>query len=293
MTNNKTNYIKDKYWRSTVKRYYIASIILSIICDALLLYFGFFFIKGAQNRELVSDLFSLKASTLDYLESFGGAFSIFLILWQTAKIILSFINAEIHASSLDIFVSEKQFPELLEIEKEYAKKLKIETIPKLYVKSRSSEEIIVDGIYLKNSTIIRLGVECVSTAVFNDYLIARFVIARKLAAIALGVNNPFYYTLTLFSNWIPIFNKARDRALGYTLDKIVSDVIGERRAIEGIIATSYSPVMSKLIDMDEYIENAKKVSKFKEARIENIRSSRPVISYRIVALLNKENGKIF
>lgn len=293
MTNNKTNYIKDKYWRSTVKRYYIASIILSIICDALLLYFGFSFIKGAQNRELVSDLFSLKGSTLDYLESFGGAFSIFLILWQTAKIILSFINAEIHASSLDIFVSEKQFPELLEIEKEYAKKLKIEVIPKLYVKSRSSEEIIVDGIYLKNSTIIRLGVECVSTAVFNDYLIARFVIARKLAAIALGVNNPFYYTLTLFSNWIPIFNKARDRALGYTLDKIVSDVIGERRAIEGIIATSYSPVMSKLIDMDEYIENAKKVSKFKEARIENIRSSRPVISYRIVALLNKENGKIF
>lgn len=293
MTNNKTNYIKDKYWRSTVKRYYIASILLSIVCDALLLYFGFSFIKGAQNRELVSNLFSLKASSLDYLESFGGAFSILVILWQTVKIMLSFLNAEIHASSLDVFVTEKQFPELLEIEKEYAEKLNIKDVPKLYVKSRTSEEIIVDGIYLKNSTIIRLGVECVSTAAFSDYLIARFVIARKLAAIALGVNNPFYYTLTLFSNWIPVFNKARDRALNYTLDKIVSDVIGERKTIEGIIATSYSPVMIRLIDMDEYIENAKKVSKFREARIENIRSNRPVISYRIVALLNKENGKIF
>lgn len=294
MTKNNNKKIKErKYYRQkTEVLLLVASVIFSLAIYLLLSYLGYKAVTDKREQMFLASFFEGDMDIVDFILTTGGYISIIILVIIIFDMIFEFLKTHNRAFAIDIHVSEKQFPELLEYEKEYAKKLGIKSLPYIYV---SSEEEMLNtySFYFDDKNIVRVSsVDAFISKPMGNFT-GKFAVAKKLANIYMGYCNYFLFVLTIFSNWIPIFKHLRNRVTNYTSDKIAAELIGKENAMKAIMMFEVNQYALPHINIEEYMKNAKMVASAKEMVFANVLRDMPIPAYRIEAIMDERDGRLF
>lgn len=271
---------------------FVTSVIVSFIVFIFLSYLGFEATIGSEESNYILNLLGLESNFSETVMTIGGYISIAIIFFFVFSIMLAYSDFKIKAKAHDVHVTEKQFSVLLEAENEYIKKLGIKKKPTIFV-SKEKNELEVHGARVDNPNVIRIPCAEIIATANKNYYSAKFTIARQLACIYMGYYNPIRVLFTVFSFWVPILCQANNRAMTYATDKIAAELIGKEEVINSIIEEALDIWFIPYVNIEEYIENSKNVEKDKEMMWANIFSDTPIPAYRIEALLNDKDGKLF
>lgn len=289
--------IKDrKYYRHKMEIPLIGiSVTISLVIFFVLTYLGYYAIKKEEEKHwlfgIIFEGIDLTDIITNKLLKIGGYISILIIVLVILKMFFMFLVSHNKAYARDVHITEKQFGELLDAEKEYAEKLGITDIPELFV-AKDKEVMTLKGAIVDHAQIIRIFSEEVTCTATEGYYAAKFSIAKKLAAIYMGYYNPALFVFTIFSNWIPILSHACNRVMTYTTDKIAAELVGKDVAMQSIMATEINMYMLPYVNSSDYMENTKKVAEEKLMIFANILSNIPIPAYRIDAIKNGKDGKL-
>lgn len=294
MKKNIKNKIKDPdfYRHKVEKLLFVISAFLSLAIFILLSYLGYAATLGKEERNLISQIFLIESDFVDAVLNIGGYIAIALIIFFIINILITYYKYRISAKAYDVHISERQLPMLIKAEKEYAKKLGINRLPKLFV-SIKKEDLETHGIRISNPNVIRIPCEEIIATANKGYYGAKFAIAKHLANEYLGYNNLSYFIPIIFSNWIPVFSQLGGRIKTYSTDKVAADLIGKEEAIDAIFEDSVNIWFIKYMNRKEYINNTKNVTNDRSMIFANILSYVPIPAYRIDAIKNDKYGKLF
>lgn len=181
----------------------VISVIVSLAVYAFLVNLCNMAIGNIAIKNTLNEILSEEEWIIEIIRYYGGYAIIIVILIIIVIMIRHLYKLWVTAIAYDIRVSEKQFPELYEFEKECAKKLGIKKLPRLYINASCTEEERAKSSEIENAHLLRIDYLEVYNSINDNYNVAKFTIARKLAAIYLGDYNIFKNFLILFSYWIP------------------------------------------------------------------------------------------
>jgi len=195
--------------------------------------------------------------------------------------------------SMSIRITEKNFPEIYYIAKEYADRLGMKKVPTVYM-IQGNGILNAFSAFIPFKQYIELYADLVEVAYreHHDIETLRFLIAHEMAHIYLG-HAKFYYNYSiLFSNMIPILSSTASRAREYSCDRIAQKLSGSD-GIDAMMSLTAGIHLYKYIDKDDYIEHAKSVKGF-FVWCFNLVSTHPVTSKRVLALQMQEgSGKLY
>lgn len=223
----------------------------------------------------------------DSLEAIGIIVGLFLIL----PFLLYYAYAGYRSMSVQI--TEKNFPEIYEIVKEYAQKLDMKKVPTIYL-VQGNGILNAFASFIPFKQYIELYADLVEVAYreHQDMDTLRFIIAHEMTHIYLGHAKLYYNYAILFANMIPILPQIASRAREYSCDRIAQRLSGSD-GIDAMMSLTAGIHLYKMIDKEDYIENAKKVKGF-FVWCYNLAASHPVTSKRVLALHMKEgSGQLY
>lgn len=206
-------------------------------------------------------------------------------------IILSYFYAMYR--SMSIKVTEKNFPEVYEIVKEYTERLGLKKMPNVYI-IQGNGILNAFSAFIPFKQYVELYADLVEVAYreYNDMDSLRFIIGHEMAHIRLKHATLHYNMLMLFSNYIPIISSTASRAREYSCDRIAQKLSGSD-GIDAIMSLTAGIHLYKRVDKDDYIKNARKVNGF-FVWCYNLVSDHPITTKRIMALEMKEgSGKLY
>ena len=206
-------------------------------------------------------------------------------------IILSYFYAMYR--SMSIKVTEKNFPEVYEIVKEYTERLGLKKMPNVYI-IQGNGILSAFSAFIPFKQYVELYADLVEVAYreYNDMDSLRFIIGHEMAHIRLKHATLHYNMLMLFSNYIPIISSTASRAREYSCDRIAQKLSGSD-GIDAIMSLTAGIHLYKRVDKDDYIKNARKVNGF-FVWCYNLVSDHPITTKRIMALEMKEgSGKLY
>lgn len=195
--------------------------------------------------------------------------------------------------SMSVKVTEKNFPEVHEIVKEYTAKLGLKKMPNVYI-VQGNGILNAFSAFIPFKQYIELYADLVEVAYreYNDMDSLRFIIGHEMAHIRLKHATLHYNMLILFANYIPIISSTASRAREYSCDRIAQKLSGND-GIDAIMSLTAGIHLYKRVDKEDYIKNAKKVNGF-FVWWYNLLSDHPVTTKRILALEMKEgSGKLY
>lgn len=244
------------------KPLFVISVFLSFAIF-FLSFLGYEATMETGDRNLILQIFEIESETAVIVFKIGGYIAIIFIIYIVLNVFMTYYNFLIDAKANDVYISEKQFPMLLEAEKEYAEKLGIEKLSQLFV-SNEKEELSVKDIIVINPNVIRIPYGEIIVSANKDYYGPKFTIAKHLAYNYMGYCKPILFLLILFSNWIPILKNIGNRLMTYSTDKIAAELIGKENAIKAIMESAVDIWFIEYMNVEEYIENTKNVAKDKD-----------------------------
>ena len=206
-----------------------------------------------------------------------------------------FLLSYLYASyrSMSIKISEKNFPEIYDIIKEYSERLGMKKVPTVYM-VQGNGILNAFAAFIPFKQYIELYADLVEVAYreHQDMDTLRFIIAHEMAHIYLGHAKLYYNYSILFSNMVPILASTASRTREYSCDRIAQMLSGSD-GIDAMMSLTVGIHLYKQIDKPDYIEYAKGV-KGLFVWCFNLVSSHPVTSKRILALEMKEgSGKLY
>lgn len=272
------------------------AIIVSLMIYALLIYFCNLGIKNIVFKEQVFEFLNEDGWIIDIMKQYGGYAAIIILIMVLVKIFMAFYDYGITALAYDVPVTENQFKELLDFEVECANKLGLKEVPKIYIDTYSygeEEKIDISGVKFDNKHILRIDAQDIYNCAEEGYYIAKFTIAKKLTAIYFGYLDVHIMILTLCSKWIPIFSQLRNRIVCYDCDKGAVALLGVDLTIKAIVAKATGFYLTPYLNYDDYILNMKNVVDEKDVIFENILLDVPLAAYRIEAILQDKEGRLF
>lgn len=195
--------------------------------------------------------------------------------------------------SMSVKITERNFPEIYSIAKEYADRLGMKKVPAVYM-VQGNGILNAFSAFIPFRQYIELYADLVEVAYreHHDMETLRFIIAHEMAHIYLGHAKLYYNYSILFSNMIPILSSTASRAREYSCDRIAQKLSGSD-GIDAMMSLTAGIHLYKYVDKEDYIEHASSVKGF-FVWCYNLVSNHPVTSKRVLALAMKDgNGKLY
>ncbi|MBW9154078.1 M48 family metallopeptidase [Clostridium estertheticum] len=216
-------------------------------------------------------------------------FIIFMII--ALPFIVSYIYAQYR--SMSVKITEKNFPEIYAIVDEYAARLGLKKVPKVYL-IQGNGILNAFAAFIPFRQYIELYADLIEVAYreHHDMETLRFLIGHEMAHIRLGHATLHYALAMLFSNMIPILSSTASRTREYSCDRIGQKLSGSD-GIEAMMVLTAGIHLYKQVDIEDYIENAKMV-KGVFVWSYNLVADHPITSKRVLALAMKDgSGKLY
>lgn len=195
--------------------------------------------------------------------------------------------------SMSVKITEKNFPEIYEIVKEYSQKLNMKKVPTIYL-VQGNGILNAFASFIPFKQYIELYADLVEVAYreHKDIDTLRFIIGHEMTHIYLGHAKLYYNYSILFANMVPILPQIASRAREYSCDRIAQRLSGSD-GIDAMMSLTAGIHLYKSVDKEDYIENAKSVKGF-FVWCYNLAASHPVIAKRVLALAMKEgSGQLY
>lgn len=220
----------------------------------------------------------------------------YLIAIILTLIAIPFVASYAYADyrSMSVRITEKTYPEIYAIAEEYAQKLGMKRVPKIYM-------VQGNGVMNAFSTFIpfRQYIEVyadlleVAYREHHDMDTIRFIIAHEMAHIYYKHATMHYYYGMMFSQAIPILGPTASRAREYSCDRLAQLLSGSD-GIDAMMALTAGIHLYKQVDKEDYLNHAREVKGF-FLFCYNLVCSHPVMTKRVIALNDPErkSGKLY
>lgn len=216
-------------------------------------------------------------------------YGIFLLV--IVYLALYYFYAKVRSMSLRI--TKHNFPEVYELIKEYARRLRMKQVPKAYV-MQSNGVLNAFSSFLFRKQYIEINAEIFEVAYreFHDMDALGFVIAHEMAHIYYGHATLHYHLLIWFSNNIPVFGAIASRTREYSADRLAQRVSGTD-GVEAMFMLIVDRHLYKMVDREDYLQEAAQQKGF-FLWIVNLLADHPVLCKRIRALDQREgSGELY
>lgn len=195
--------------------------------------------------------------------------------------------------SMSVRITEKNFPEIYEIVKEYTEKLGLKEIPPVYlVQGNGILNAFTSSIPFKQYVELYADLVEVAYREHQDMDTLRFIIGHEMAHMYLKHATLHYNYFMIFSTMIPILGSTASRAREYSCDRIAQLLSGSD-GIDAMMTLTAGIHLYKKVDGEDYLEHAKNTKGF-FLWWYNLLCDHPVMCKRVMALAMKEgNGKLY
>ncbi|MFA9377840.1 MAG: M48 family metallopeptidase [Lachnotalea sp.] len=195
--------------------------------------------------------------------------------------------------SMSVKITEKNFPEIYEIVKEYSQRLGMKKVPSVYlVQANGVLNAFASCIPFKQYIELYADLVEVAYREHDDMDTLKFIIAHEITHIHLGHATLSYNYSILFANMVPLLPNIASRTREYSCDRIAQKLSGSD-GIDAMMTLTAGIHLYKKVDKEDYIENAKEVKGF-FVWCYNLVCTHPVMSKRVLALYMKEgSGKLY
>jgi Zn-dependent protease with chaperone function len=241
--------------------------------------------KEDNNKE---EKFSKKLDNLpSSLKWFASVLGLLILL----PLLLYYAYASYRSMSVEI--TEKNFPEIYDIVKEYSKKLGMKKIPTVYlVQGNGILNAFASCIPFKQYIELYADLVEVAYREHHDMQTLRFIIGHEISHIYLGHAKLYYSYSILFANLVPVLSATASRAREYSCDRI-GQLLSGNDGIDAMMTLTAGIHLYQQIDKEDYMEHAKNIRGL-FVWCYNLVSSHPVMSKRVLALDMKEgSGKLY
>ena len=199
--------------------------------------------------------------------------------------------AQYRANSIRI--TEKNFPEIYEAVQEYALRLGMKKVPKVYLTQENGTLNAFSTFILRRQYVVLLAdLFEVAYLEHHDMDSIKFIIAHEMAHIRLKHATFSYQMSILFANYLPVISTALSRAREYSCDRVAQHLVG-KSGVEPMLALVVGKHLYKKVDVEDYVNHCHEVRGF-FVFVYNLLSSHPIMPKRIQALLKDHgSGRLF
>ena len=192
-----------------------------------------------------------------------------------------------------IRITEKNFPEIYEVVEDYARRLGLKRVPKIYLTQENGVMNAFATFILRRQYIVLLtDLFEVAYLEHHDLDSIKFIIGHEMTHIRLKHATFSYNMSILFANYIPIISTALSRAREYSCDRVAQHLVGVS-GIEPMLALIVGKHLYKKVDVEDYVKHCRETRGFFVFLV-NLLSSHPIMPKRIQALLKDHgSGRLF
>lgn len=220
----------------------------------------------------------------------------YLVMGVFMIIVIPFVMAYMYAQyrSMSVRITEKTYPEIYAIVEEYAQKLGMKRVPKIYM-VQGNGVLNAFSAFIPFRQYIEIYADLLEVAYreHHDMDTIRFVIGHEMAHIYYKHATMHYNYSMLFSRMIPILIQTLGRAQEYSCDRLAQLLSGSD-GVDAMMSLTAGIHLYKQVDKADYIEHAKSV-KGLFVFCYNLVCDHPVVTKRVLALVDpeKKSGKLY
>lgn len=196
--------------------------------------------------------------------------------------------------SMSVRITEKTYPEIYAIVEEYAQKLGMKRVPKIYM-VQGNGVLNAFSAFIPFRQYIEVYADLLEVAYreHHDMDTIRFVIGHEMAHIYYKHATMHYNYSLMLANMIPIFSQTLSRAQEYSCDRLAQLLSGSD-GVDAMMTLTAGIHLYKQVDKADYIEHAKSV-KGLFVFCYNLVCDHPVVTKRVLALVDpeKKSGKLY
>ena len=213
-----------------------------------------------------------------------------------AVIALPFIVSYTYAQyrSMSVRITEKTYPEIYAIVQEYAQKLGMKRVPKIYM-VQGNGILNAFSAFIPFRQYIELYADLLEVAYreHHDMATIRFVIAHEMAHIYYRHSKMHNYYGILFSQMIPILGATLSRAREYSCDRL-AQVLSGSDGMDTMMMLIAGIHLYRQVDKNDYVQNAVNVNGF-FVFCYNLVCNHPIMPKRVFALVDpyRRSGKLY
>lgn len=189
-------------------------------------------------------------------------------------------------------LSEKQFPEVYEIVKDFSERLEMGSVPEVYLTQEGGVlNAFATSFFSRKFISINSAIFEIAYLEHKDIDTVAFVIAHELAHLKREHATTLRLILEFFGGMVPIWGPAQSRVKEYTCDRHAAWLAPDGK--EGLILLAVGKHLYKKVDIDDYIDTSSHYRGF-FYWLHNLLASHPVGPKRIKALVDQSTwGSIF
>ena len=220
----------------------------------------------------------------------------YLIAIIFTAIAIPFIVSYAYAQyrSMSVRITEKNYPEIYAIVEEFAQKLGMKRVPKVYM-VQGNGVLNAFSSFIPFRQYIEIYADLLEVAYreHHDMDTIRFIIAHEMSHIYLKHATMHYYYGMMFSQAIPILGPTASRAREYSCDRLAQLLSGSD-GIDAMMTLIAGIHLYKQVDKIDYLQNALSVNGF-FVFCYNLVCSHPIMTKRILALNDpmKRSGQLY
>lgn len=196
--------------------------------------------------------------------------------------------------SMSVRITEKTYPEIYAIVEEYAQKLGMKRVPKVYM-VQGNGVLNAFSSFIPFRQYIEVYADLLEVAYreYHDMDTIRFIIAHEMAHIYYKHATMHYYYGMMFSQLIPIVGETASRAREYSCDRLAQLLSGSD-GMDAMMTFIAGIHLYKQVDKVDYVKHALEVKGF-FLFCYNLMCSHPVMTKRVIALADPErkSGKLY
>lgn len=274
----------------------VTAVIITLLMMVLVIWYGMVVKETPDRMKDYADFLGCQVETVEFLLGFKQYIAIAFLAFLMGKFGWTIYRDKGKAMTWETPVSDRQFPEVKEICREYADRLGVKSIPMISIASAGT--LKMDKVTFSNLDILRIHPSVLSAGIKGDDTMIRYEAARAIASDFLGYRSYLMLILMSATAWIPFFQNLAGRISCYSIDRVIQYLMGDEKAAEAVIKDSVSYYLYKVIDYDAYYEDITQVTTRASAFaifLENLQAEKPIPAYRIAAIKDpeKKDGKLF
>lgn len=288
--------VKKKLKHKAEMPLHVISIILSTAIAFLVVFLLINLPENPQFKDLLTQVFGLDKNFVENFVDLGifALDAIFIIM--LLYLISTYIKNYGKASSNEVRVSHTQMTEYQDIIDRFASKLGIDHPPHLFFKE-GKLDVEVYNVKLHFPNVIRMNANFGKSMydVDNYEKSVEFYIAKELARDYLCHTNIFLMLYTITAKMLPIYGNMYERVLNYSTDKVAAALVGNG-AEEALAKSVVKPKNTTYLNNAKlFIKEYEEMSKAERASLvyNNLFSDESPVAYRILAIRNKKDGRLF
>ena len=196
--------------------------------------------------------------------------------------------------SMSVRITEKTYPEIYAIVEEYAQKLGMKRVPKIYM-VQGNGVLNAFSAFIPFRQYIEIYADLLEVAYreYHDMATIRFIIAHEMSHIYFKHATMHYYYGMMLSQAIPILGPTASRAREYSCDRLAQLLSGSD-GIDAMMTLIAGIHLYKQVDKNDYVQHAVNVNGL-FVFCYNLVTSHPIMTKRVLALADpyRKSGKLY